>query len=89
MGAQFGRHFVGQRVVDCAVCGDVVVQVVVLEAGGAGELAAGLHDVDVGGVEGAHEDVAQVAVFGFEVAHAAAHVPDDVVFLPVSAERFA
>ena len=88
MGAQFGRHFAGQRVIDCAVCGDVVVQVVVLEAGGGGELAAGLHDVDVVGVQRAHEDVAQVAVFGFEVAHAAAHVPDNVVFLPVSAERF-
>ncbi|MDO8755320.1 MAG: hypothetical protein Q7J80_15590, partial [Anaerolineales bacterium] len=48
----------------------------------------GFHHVHIGLIQRGHVDVSRIAVLDFQITHTAAHVPDDVILLPVLAQRF-
>ena len=81
------RQFVRQAVIDAAKIGHIIVEIIILEDCGAHAGLAGAHDIDIGLIEGGHEHIAVIAVLHLQIADAAAHIPDDIAFLPIGAER--
>jgi len=57
---------------------NVVIQIIILKplCGDAG--FGGFHYVHVGSIQCGQVDIARVTVFDFQIAHAAAHIPNDI-----------
>ena len=86
-GAKALRNFLRKRVVDFSVIGDVVVQIVILKSCGGTAGFCGFHYVHVRLIKRTHKNVAVIGMFCFKVSNSTAHIPHDVVALPVFSER--
>ena len=65
---------------------DIIIQIVILESFSTDTGLRRLHHIDIYLIEGRHIDIARIRVLHFEIADATAHIPHDILLLPVDTE---